>query len=320
MMISLDIVNLFINIPIDLAIDIIENKLKGDNNFENETSLPIVEVIRMIKFCMSNITFKYNSELYIQKSGAPMGSNPSTIIAEAVVSSIFEKAYDTFDNKPKFLRYYVDDSFIIINKRFAEKFIEHIKTVANTFKTIKFTVEYEENNKIPFLDVLVQNVENKIKTNKYKKPTHSDRYLDFRSHHSLQNKKSVVKTLAYRLIKLTSNSCEHDLELANLREILHMNNYPYPLINKAFEETINSIENKNENVDKPNEFDINKAIVMPYYQGLSEHIRRILSEHDIRVVFRKGFTLMNSISPKLICKLDKSDVVYSINCMDCNSC
>ena len=49
-----------------------------------------------------------------------------------------------------------------------------------------FTIELEQDNKISFLDTLVTRQGNDLKTDVFRKPTHTDRYLDFNSHHEAQ--------------------------------------------------------------------------------------------------------------------------------------
>ncbi|KAJ8909397.1 hypothetical protein NQ315_011669, partial [Exocentrus adspersus] len=62
----------------------------------------------------------------------------------------------------------------------------------NIEPTIKFTLELEENNKLPFLDVMVsKNVQetSNFQTNVYRKKTSINRYLNFDSNHHLSVKK-----------------------------------------------------------------------------------------------------------------------------------
>lgn len=125
-MFSLDIINLFTNVPIEESLKIIENKIKLDDKFAERTNLPIDAVINLIKFCMTNTTFAFNGKFYSQKSGAPMGCNLSPVVSEAIVSFIFEKAIETSPIKPKFAGFYVDDSFLIVNQRYRTQIYSNI--------------------------------------------------------------------------------------------------------------------------------------------------------------------------------------------------
>ena len=61
---------------------------------------------------------------------------------------------------------------------------------------IKFTYEVEQGGQLPFLDLLLNTTENGgLKLQIYRKPTHTDQYLNFSSHHPIEHKLSVVKTL-----------------------------------------------------------------------------------------------------------------------------
>ena len=79
--------------------------------------------------------------------------------------------------------------------------------------TIKFTLEVEENGRISFLDVLVIRLfDGSIKTVLYKKPTHTDRYLNFRSCYSISQKCGVIKTLMKCLSPTVSDEKSREQE------------------------------------------------------------------------------------------------------------
>jgi len=75
-------------------------------------------------------------------------------------------------------------------------FNEHINTILCFFNSyherIKFTVEYDDNGVINFLDVklLIENW--RIIFDNYRKPTNSGRYLNFFFNHTVKHKRSVV--------------------------------------------------------------------------------------------------------------------------------
>jgi len=60
---------------------------------------------------------------------------------------------------------------------------------------IAFTIEPENNGQIPFLDTLVSRSNGVITIDVYSKSTHTDRYLDFHSHHEMKHR--VLPTLSW---------------------------------------------------------------------------------------------------------------------------
>ncbi|XP_067667613.1 uncharacterized protein [Haliotis asinina] len=70
-------------------------------------------------------------------------------------------------------------------------------------------MEKETDNKLPFLDVLVQR-ENHTTTSVYRKPTHTDQYIHFPSCHPIQVKRGVIATLIRRAKNI-------EIELYHLR-------------------------------------------------------------------------------------------------------
>jgi len=78
-----------------------------------------------------------------------------------------------------------NDTFVLIEQRHLTNFAEHIN---KTESSMKFTMETEINGSIPFLDVLVKRgTTGQISTSVYRKTTHTDRYLNYRSEHPLQH-------------------------------------------------------------------------------------------------------------------------------------
>ena len=65
---------------------------------------------------------------------------------------------------------------------------------------IKFTIEGPDNaGSIPFLDTkCTPNSNHTIHITLHRKPTHSDRYLDWHSNHPIPAKRSVIQALIHR--------------------------------------------------------------------------------------------------------------------------
>ena len=76
--------------------------------------------------------------------------------------------------------------------------MDHINS---TDPAIKLTIESTQKKcAIPILDTLVtQQTDNSLSITVYHKPTHTDKYLQWDSHHSLSAKCSVIDTLMHRV-------------------------------------------------------------------------------------------------------------------------
>jgi hypothetical protein len=95
------------------------------------------------------------------------------------------------------------------------------------FPTIRFTVELEESCRLPFLDIdLARQADGAISTGVYRKATHTDRYLDFRSSHVSSSKASVVSCLMKRAASYPSDHDCRDAEMKKTKAVLAANNYP----------------------------------------------------------------------------------------------
>ena len=93
---------------------------------------------------------------------------------------------------------FVDDTFVIHKEVNKQGFLQNINS---NDPAIKFTVEdNKEDGPIPFLDTTVKpEADGTLSITVYKKPTHSDQYLQWDSHHHLSAKFSVIHTLSHRV-------------------------------------------------------------------------------------------------------------------------
>jgi hypothetical protein len=88
----------------------------------------------------------------MNKRGVAMGSPLSPIVANLFMENFEERALNTYPLKPKRWKRYVDDTNVVWphGRDELNKFLEHLNNLSDD---IKFTMELEENNNIPFLDV-----------------------------------------------------------------------------------------------------------------------------------------------------------------------
>ena len=88
---------------------------------------------------------------------------------------------------------YVNDVHSATRKDQVNKLQEHLNSIDSH---IKFTIELPGTDGLPFLGTLTKPTPNSIESIVYRKPTHTDRYLDYNSNHPISAKLSVISTLS----------------------------------------------------------------------------------------------------------------------------
>ena len=161
-------------------------------------------------------------------------------------------------------------------------------SIINTLhKDITFTVEIED-HKISFLDIQIIRNHNIIETSVYRKPTHTNLYLNFRSHRHPRVKFGIIQCLTQRAKKICSE--EHtQKEIELLRDVFIANGYPERKVSEVMNrEPRNKDENKQEEEGKQD-----LLFVLPYIQGLSKKITRTCTRFNIKTAFTARPTLRN---------------------------
>ena len=142
-------------------------------------------------------------------------------------------ALTTTSHPPKVWERHVVDVFSVIQKANLHDFFKHINSL---HPKTKFTMETEENSQLTFLDTLIQrSCVNTISVRVYRKPTHTDQYLKFTSHHLARAKKSVITSLFDRAKKILSNPSDQEKEENHLTAVLLANGYPKKFIKTQLE-------------------------------------------------------------------------------------
>ena len=322
-MVSFDVVSLFTAIPVDKACAYIKTKLINDNSLPDRTQLDIDDILRLLKFVLSNSYFIYNDVTYKQIHGCAMGSPVSAIVANLCMEVIEEQAIKSATTPLKIWKRFVDDSFAIINKNAVISFHNTLNSID---PHIKFTIEHEKDGQIAFLDTLVSRRNNFIFINVYRKPTHTDRYLDFSSHHDIKHKISAATTLINRSLNLPTIEDGKQRELKHARETLVSNGYPKTLISKITKTQTDKntpspeelVRTFFEQVD-PSEPCTGYA-TLPYIKGITEPLSRTLRKHNIKV-YNKPLRTLQREFPSAKHKPpieEQTNVVYKIPCKDCS--
>ena len=111
MFISHDVVSLFTNTPIDLALQVIWKQLEGDTELHTRTRFTIEDIMDSLKVIVTTINFSFRGSIYQQMFDVTMGSPVSPLLANLFMEWLEKQAIATalVECKPKFWKRYVDD-------------------------------------------------------------------------------------------------------------------------------------------------------------------------------------------------------------------
>ena len=196
-------------------------------------------------------------------------------------------------------------------------FLNHINSV-DPF--IHFTTEdARTDGSIPFLDTIVMpQSDGSLLTSVYRKPTHTDQYLQWNSHHHLSAKFSVINTLKHRAKTVCSNPHLLQEEEDHFTKALKRCKYTDWALSRANihqrkktntnQWTTNTTNNRGNN-NRP-------YIVVPYIQGMGESCKNICRKHGVNMYFKGGNTIKDLlVQPKdRDTILQKSGVIYRLRC------
>jgi hypothetical protein len=240
---SHDVVSLFTNTPIDQVLDIVNNRLKNENvlkvyNKETGFNLTSKDVVKLLEFILTTTYFTFRGKIYRQLFGTAMGSPVSPIAANIFMEALEQQAIATapLNCKPKLWLRYVDDILEVIKKDSVTQLTDHINQVDKS-GSIKFTHEEESEGSLPFLDTLiVRKQDGSVKLMVYRKPTHTDQYLNYQSHHPLHQKLGVIRTLYDRKDSIITEEEDKIAEERKIQEAMKVCGYPEWTFDKVKDE------------------------------------------------------------------------------------
>jgi hypothetical protein len=210
-MISFYVVSLFTKVPVKESHNLLSQHFKD-------------EVLALFNHVLTSTYFCVEGQFYEQTDGVAMGSTLSPLIANFYMEDFEIKAIETANHKPSCWYRYEDDTFVIRQngKKKLEDFLNHLIGINNI---IQFTIEAEGH--LPFLDIdIYRKRVGSLGHNVYRKPTHTNLYLNQTSHHHPANKHSALSSLVHRAKSLRDQDSLAP-ELTLLPEVFKQNGYTH---------------------------------------------------------------------------------------------
>ena len=326
---SLDVESLFTNVPVKDTIDIILNKIY--NSDINPLDIPRNLLKKLLEICTMEAPFlSPDNKLYKQIDGVAMGSPLGVLFANFYMGHLEETLFKNNPHlKPKIYCRYVDDIFIAFDR---QDTIDQLLFELNKSK-LKFTIENSVENKLPFLDVLIQHQNDEFITSVYIKPSNKEFCLNGNSECSETFLNSTITSYVNRAYTHCSNIDNRKAEIKRVSKLLLNNNYKQAEIDKIIHHK--EMQHNNNNVNN-NVAESNTNNVIIYYRNImstaykkDEKIMRRIIKNNVRIVdnnnalkFRiyyknkktSSLILKNNNNTVMLPELKRSHLVYSFKC------
>ena len=274
------------------------------------TSVPIKPALTcLLEFCLNSTYFTFQEKFYEQVEGAAMGPPISPIVANIYMENFKMRAVNTSPQPPLMWKRFVDDTFVIIKAAQKQSFLDHINSIDHN---IQFTTEeLRPDGSMPFLDILITPCEDgSLATTVL--------YMQWDSHHAISSKYSVIGTLHHRANTICSSPNLLQQEEQHLQRVLTKCKYPVWALNRVkmkMKTLAQKTQKKNKSCNTGHQQQ-NPYIVVPYYKGLSESLKRTCKKYGVQVYFKGGNTIRSFLmAPKdKDPMLKKSGVIYRYKC------
>ena len=225
------------------------------------------------------------------------------------------------------------DDVVCINHR--DHIDSKLELINDLHPALTFTVEREKDHTLPFLDMLIHNINGKLSSSWYRKPTDTGLTLNFHSLAPMKYKRSVVTGFVHRIFRACSSWTFIHKGLEEAKLTLLNNQYPLPLIEATFNKTLTNILSENKKSDDcvpdmpeldPDACIINvdekeKFLFFVNYRGkptekLANSFKKLNAPCKIIMTLNKTKNAVSSLKATVPSML-QSNVVYKISCPQC---
>ena len=139
------------------------------NDNENPPNIPKHNFRNLLSIAAKETFFMFNNKYYKQVDGLAMESPLGPALANIFMCSFESKWLRDCPNdfKPVFCRRYINDIFVQFSSLdHSDKFREYL---SSKHPNINFSIEKEEDGRLPFLDINIFRENDKFATNVYRK-------------------------------------------------------------------------------------------------------------------------------------------------------
>ena len=184
--------------------------------------------------------------------------------------------------------------------------------------------KHEIDNTLPFLDVLIRQVDNKLSFSVFRKSTTTDRYITQDSFCSHQNKIAAFHSAVYRLCKLPLSVIDFKAEYDRIVQIADTNGFDKALIDNLIQKHSNNIRKLQLSTlfaqNKTIAAETQRTAVVQYAPEIFNHLSKSFKKANIKLVYSNNNKLKTALgTTKDTIPIEHRSGVYEISCSDCDA-
>src|SRR5215813_9690400 len=270
-----DVNSLFPSIPLPLVSSLLHDVF----SLITPSTSQVAWLTSLTDLLLHNNYFSFDSNLFLQTSGAPMGSPLSSSLAEITMQNLETAILPHFSEFFVLHWYrYVDDIFILTNaspdtvQAILDKMTEHTPQIT-------FSLTPEQNNQIAFLDVLITREETQFHTQVYHKPTANTSIIPATSMPIRAHKLAAFRSFFSRALTISSKPQYLNQEVRHIFDIGKQHGFPLERISHIWHQT----KNKPNTQLSPAHSHFPFLGSLTYIPGVSERLSHWLHRRGYRV-------------------------------------
>ena len=300
---SVDVANLYGNIPIEEAIESTIKLLSKHKDKIDLLGLDTDTIKALLSHCLTNNYVRFGQRFFKQTKGIAMGSRMAPPLAIIFMDAVESMMLASTDLQPSIYLRYIDDIFGVWTHGpdSLDKFLDHL----NDFHpSLKFSVERSDHlnqKQLPFLDTLIKlEDDGSLTTELYIKPMAAPIILPFTSAHPMKTKRSVLFAQLLRAKRLGSSLAAQERGMNKIESLFRSNGYPTKMLRKTkFTVQTHNQRKPSQTQKRPTKFADSTFICLPFIDDeLSRKIDSIVKNSDlqVRIAWQSGPTLAEKLT------------------------
>ena len=310
-MLSLDVKSLFTQVPLDDVLNFLERVVARGTWVP---PIPFNHLRKLIEICANNCFLEWDGDIYRQTFGVAMGSPLSPVLANLYMEYFEREILPSLQQQPLLWLRYVDDCFVIWPNN--QDFDQFLHQLNDAVPSIEFSVEFEQNGFIPFLDTKVIRNDLRFLFDVYRKDGHSNSYIHWFSNHSRNTKRGSLFGLFLRAYRICDEAfIENEIKI--IKTSFSKLGYPWRFIM----EVLRDVKRRHFSPNQPsNDNQQPPTISLPRNDFTEKYINPVFKAQGIRVVNKATNTIGAALLGNKRGTGSAPDAgVYVVPCHDCTS-